>query len=83
MVRLETKCVVPHRPSRHQSSSNPSPLCWPSASSVPRSGSCSGDVDAPIETATGNQEATMGRGILLFMLGVPIPIIILLALLWH
>jgi hypothetical protein len=25
----------------------------------------------------------MGRGILLWLLGVPIPIIILLALLWH
>jgi hypothetical protein len=25
----------------------------------------------------------MGRGILLWMLGVPIPIIILLALFWH
>ena len=29
------------------------------------------------------REATMGRGILLWMLGVPIPIIILLALVWH
>jgi len=28
-------------------------------------------------------EETMGRGILLWLLGVPIPIIILLALLWH
>ena len=28
-------------------------------------------------------EADMGRGILLFLLGVPIPIIILLALIWH
>jgi hypothetical protein len=28
-------------------------------------------------------EMTMGRGILLYLLGVPIPIIILLALLWH
>jgi hypothetical protein len=28
-------------------------------------------------------EVTMGRGILLYLLGVPIPIIILLALLWH
>jgi hypothetical protein len=26
---------------------------------------------------------TMGRGILLWLLGVPIPIIILLALIWH
>jgi hypothetical protein len=29
------------------------------------------------------QEDEMGRGILLWLLGVPIPIIILLALLWH
>jgi hypothetical protein len=28
-------------------------------------------------------EMTMGRGILLYLLGVPIPIIIILALLWH
>jgi hypothetical protein len=28
-------------------------------------------------------EMNMGRGILLWLLGVPIPIIILLALLWH
>jgi hypothetical protein len=28
-------------------------------------------------------EVKMGRGILLWMLGVPIPVIILLALLWH
>jgi hypothetical protein len=28
-------------------------------------------------------EVTMGRGILLYLLGVPIPIIIILALLWH
>jgi len=28
-------------------------------------------------------ETTMGRGILLYLLGVPIPIIIILALLWH
>jgi hypothetical protein len=28
-------------------------------------------------------EAIMGRGILLYLLGVPIPIIIVLALLWH
>jgi hypothetical protein len=28
-------------------------------------------------------EETMGRGILLWLLGVPIPIIILLALIWH
>jgi hypothetical protein len=28
-------------------------------------------------------EANMGRGILLWLLGVPIPIIILLALIWR
>jgi hypothetical protein len=28
-------------------------------------------------------EVYMGRGILLWLLGVPLPIIILLALLWH
>ena len=28
-------------------------------------------------------EEAMGRGILLWLLGVPIPIIILLALIWH
>jgi hypothetical protein len=28
-------------------------------------------------------EDVMGRGILLWLLGVPIPIIILLALVWH
>ncbi len=30
-----------------------------------------------------DQEEIMGRGILLWLLGIPIPIIILLALLWH
>jgi hypothetical protein len=29
------------------------------------------------------EEIIMGRGILLWLLGVPIPIIILLALIWH
>ena len=29
------------------------------------------------------QESVMGRGILLWLLGVPIPVIILLALLWR
>jgi hypothetical protein len=29
------------------------------------------------------EEMNMGRGILLWLLGVPIPIIILLALVWH
>jgi len=28
-------------------------------------------------------EVSMGRGILLWLLGVPIPVIILLALFWH
>ena len=31
----------------------------------------------------GEGEFSMGRGILLWLLGVPIPIIILLALFWH
>jgi hypothetical protein len=30
-----------------------------------------------------NWRTIMGRGILLWLLGVPIPIIIILALLWH
>jgi hypothetical protein len=30
-----------------------------------------------------SEETIMGRGILLWLLGVPIPIIILLALIWH
>jgi hypothetical protein len=29
------------------------------------------------------REVKMGRGILLWLLGVPIPVIILLALIWH
>ena len=29
------------------------------------------------------EETNMGRGILLWLIGIPIPIIILLALLWH
>jgi hypothetical protein len=29
------------------------------------------------------EEMTMGRGILLWLIGVPIPVIILLALIWH
>jgi hypothetical protein len=32
---------------------------------------------------TQHQEGTLGRGILLWLLGVPIPIIILIALLYH
>jgi hypothetical protein len=35
------------------------------------------------ETTVENREVAMGRGILLWLLGVPIPIIILLALIWH
>jgi hypothetical protein len=40
---------------------------------------------ADIDLADRNQamEVSMGRGILLFLLGVPIPIIILLALFWR
>jgi hypothetical protein len=34
-------------------------------------------------TTIKKMEVNMGRGILLWLLGVPIPIIILLALLWH
>jgi hypothetical protein len=33
--------------------------------------------------ATCMESSLMGRGILLWLLGVPIPIILLLALLWH
>ena len=29
------------------------------------------------------QEVTMGRGILLWLLGIPIPIIILILIFWH
>jgi hypothetical protein len=32
---------------------------------------------------TQHEEGTLGRGILLWLLGVPIPIIILIALLYH
>jgi hypothetical protein len=37
---------------------------------------------AAIEKAS-KKEALMGRGILLWLLGVPIPIIIIIALLYH
>ena len=37
-------------------------------------------VDSNTEQTMG---ANMGRGILLLLLGVPIPIVILLVLLWH
>lgn len=30
-----------------------------------------------------NEEKPVGRGVLLWLLGVPIPVIILLALFWH
>lgn len=40
------------------------------------------DPAAPL-TNCFDEEDDMGRGILLWLLGVPIPIIILLALLWH
>lgn len=33
--------------------------------------------------AVGRKESSMGRGILLWLLGVPIPIIILILLFWH
>jgi hypothetical protein len=33
--------------------------------------------------ATRAKEENMGRGILLWLIGVPIPIILLLALFWH
>ena len=33
--------------------------------------------------ATRTMEAPMGRGILLWLIGVPIPVIIILALVWH
>ena len=36
-----------------------------------------------LDTTVEDMEVTMGRGILLWLLGVPIPIIILLALIWH
>ena len=35
------------------------------------------------KTEQTRKEAKMGRGILLWLIGVPIPIIILLALFWH
>ena len=36
-----------------------------------------------ILTGAGLEGNDMGRGILLWLLGVPIPVIILLALIWH
>jgi len=38
---------------------------------------------ALIQLAGAAGGVTMGRGILLWLLGVPIPVIILLALIWH
>ena len=40
------------------------------------------DLSMPVMTKK-LEDQEMGRGILLWLLGVPIPIIILLALLWH
>jgi hypothetical protein len=39
------------------------------------------DAVSPVGICTGEKE--MGRGILLWLLGVPIPIIILILLFWH
>jgi len=40
--------------------------------------------DTPLQSPFDQQEDwPMGKGILLWLLGVPIPIIILLALFWH
>jgi hypothetical protein len=36
-----------------------------------------------MSAANETEDTVMGRGILLWLLGVPIPIIILLALIWH
>jgi hypothetical protein len=36
-----------------------------------------------IQPTINEEERTMGRGILLWLIGVPIPIIILLALFWR
>jgi hypothetical protein len=40
-------------------------------------------IKAIVRNHSPNREVVMGRGILLWLLGVPIPIIILLALIWH
>ncbi len=39
--------------------------------------------DAVLDTETKQRESVMGRGILLWLLGVPIPVIIILALLFR
>jgi hypothetical protein len=36
-----------------------------------------------VAKSTLTREAVMGRGILLLLLGIPLPIVILLALFWH
>ncbi|RVT95780.1 hypothetical protein EOD42_16450 [Rhodovarius crocodyli] len=38
---------------------------------------------APVFNLRQSRRKPMGRGILLWLLGVPIPIILLLALIWH
>jgi hypothetical protein len=40
-------------------------------------------LDAVVSITIQLWEVTMGRGILLLLLGVPLPIILLLALVWH
>ena len=51
------------------------------ASGVPRNLLSSWRIEKP--PFNGYTEETMGRGLLLWLLGVPIPIIILIMLLWH
>jgi hypothetical protein len=41
------------------------------------------DLPFAIAQAQWLQEAQMGKGILLWLLGIPIPIIILLLIFWH
>jgi hypothetical protein len=48
--------------------------------SLPQDGYCN---MTEARVASTQWEENMGRGILLWLLGVPIPIIILLALIWH
>lgn len=50
---------------------------------IPITGSAVERISAPRAYYRTTKEDIMGRGILLWLLGVPIPIIILLALLWH
>ena len=49
---------------------------------VPTNNKRRGKLVIPLSDS-GRKDELMGRGILLWLLGVPIPIIILLALLWH